>query len=53
MTLYLLLIVLLIGGAVIYFIPDTKKVVWFVWVVCALAWLADAFGKLPSSFHIN
>ena len=52
MTLYLLLIILFIGGVVIYFVPDSKKIVFFVWAVCAIAWFFDAWGKLPASFHI-
>lgn len=44
MTLLILLILVLIGGAIIYFVPSAEKIVFFVWAVCAVVWVLNATG---------
>ena len=53
MDILTLLLVVVVGAALAYFFPDTKKVAYFVMAVCAFLWLLTVLGVLPERVHIR
>lgn len=48
-----LLLVVVIGVALAYFFPDTKKVVYFVVGVACVIWFLTVLGVLPARVHFH
>ena len=53
MDILTLLLVVIVGAALAYFFPDTKKVVYFVMGICAVLWLLTVLGILPERVHLR
>ena len=52
MTTIALLLILAIGGAAVYFLPETRKFAYFVMAVCTFVWFLTVLNVLPGRVHI-
>lgn len=52
MTTLALVLILVLGVAAIYFVPESKKFAYFIMVVCTFVWLLTVLNVLPARVHI-
>lgn len=52
MTTIALCIILAIGFAAIYFVPESRKFAYFLMAVCTLVWFLTVLNVLPARVHI-
>ena len=50
---FTLLILVLVGCALMYFFPDSRRVVQFVLAVAALIWFGTVMGWIPERVHFR
>ena len=53
MDIFTLLILVLVGCALMYFFPDSRRVVQFVLAVAALIWFGTVMGWIPERVHFR